>query len=508
MQAFLPILLIWFAVGQTTRGQRTILSVLSNDSMIDVRHIPQRLSLAGIPTSPKSDKVVAFLSAASIETLKFARCQIVPTSVSTVESDELCEYLHLAGHRMPGLSVACGEDAEVVKLGNRERRDPPTSRSTTTTTPWPMKQRSTTTTTPQPTTLQATITTPTQSITSPARVAPATQPPRPQGDDKLDDPRIHFQTLMRRMKMSDVRQLIKQYPRRNVTIAVIDDGVDFSDPGLAPLRSSFTMSDGRVIDGGWNYVNDSSTLSFDSYHGQFISRIIAAKMTNPYGMAGIASDNVRLLSLQIFEGKKTGSVGNLLKALDMAIDIGVDIISLSMGYRFTADSLGHSRQLMFTMRRAEERGIILVSGAGNDHQNAGRVYPCWFEGSNSICVASLSNDEVYNLSDFSNYGNRVDLAAFGEKMYAGPDGDGSLPLVSGTSFAAPMVTGAAAILLSMGAEPSVVKRLLLEGADHFDSPGRPLNPDGGVLNIFESVKDVIGTYSLRPIDKHTRSLRS
>ncbi|KAF4672049.1 Suppressor of the cold-sensitive snRNP bioproteinsis mutant brr1-1 [Perkinsus chesapeaki] len=463
MQSLLPTLLIWFAIGQTTRGQRTILSVLSNDSMIDVRHIPQRLSLAGIPTSPKSDKVVAFLSAASIETLRFAGCQIAPTSVSTVRSDELCDYLHLASHHMPHLSVACGEDAEVVELVNRERQH--SNQPTTTSTAQPTTPRSTTTTT--------------------------SQPPRPALDGELhvNDAHVRFQKHLARMKMGDVWDLVKQYPRRNVTVAVIDEGVDFTDPDLAHLRSTFTRSDGRVIDGGWNFVDNSSSLALDDYHGQYISRIIGAQANNSYGIVGVAPDHVRLVSLQASGINNTGTVIDVIEALDTAMDIGVDVVSLSMGFQFTNDSVISTVFLTFALRRAEDRGIIVVSAAGNDNTDAER------------------DEAAYNLSDYSNYGNRVDLAAFGDNIYAGPNAVGKHYLVSGTSFAAPMVTGAAAILLSMGAERSVVKRLLLEGADHFDSPGRPLNQAGGALNILESVKRVIGMYSLRPINEQALNLR-
>mmetsp|Transcript_17497 Transcript_17497/g.14868 ORF Transcript_17497/g.14868 Transcript_17497/m.14868 type:complete len:90 (-) Transcript_17497:28-297(-) len=86
-------------------------------------------------------------------------------------------------------------------------------------------------------------------------------------------------------------------------------------------------------------------------------------------------------------------------------------------------------------------------------------------------------------------------------MYLGTSSSGNHVTSSGTSYATPIVSGAVAILLSLGVDPLMVKRLLLAGADHFETPGRPIRHDGGALNILASVKRAISFYDLRPIPR-------
>mmetsp|Transcript_8576 Transcript_8576/g.10358 ORF Transcript_8576/g.10358 Transcript_8576/m.10358 type:complete len:119 (-) Transcript_8576:155-511(-) len=98
---------------------------------------------------------------------------------------------------------------------------------------------------------------------------------------------------------------------------------------------------------------------------------------------------------------------------------------------------------------------------------------------NSFCY---TNQRTKRRADLKGY--QTDIAAFGENIYAGTNGLGDDAYVSGTSFSAPIVSGAVAILLSLGVDPLMVKRLLLAGADHFETPGRPIRHDGGALNMY------------------------
>mmetsp|Transcript_8578 Transcript_8578/g.10363 ORF Transcript_8578/g.10363 Transcript_8578/m.10363 type:complete len:90 (+) Transcript_8578:208-477(+) len=83
--------------------------------------------------------------------------------------------------------------------------------------------------------------------------------------------------------------------RKNITVAVIDQGVDFSDPDMAPLKTAFVTSDGKVIDGGWNFFDNSPSLTVEGYHGQFVSRVLAARGNNSFGVVGVAPDHVTLV---------------------------------------------------------------------------------------------------------------------------------------------------------------------------------------------------------------------
>ncbi|KAF4661454.1 Suppressor of the cold-sensitive snRNP bioproteinsis mutant brr1-1 [Perkinsus chesapeaki] len=398
-------------------GQRTIVSVLENGSMVDIRSVPDRLARDGVPRTEEISNISEFLSTVLIKTLTFVEYQIVPTSVDSVSSAALCRYIQLAKYYLPKVSVECDPDIEVVEMGNRNRRATGLS----------------------------------------AQCAKL----------YVNDPDAHHQTHLERMQMPAVWDLIKQYPRRNVTIAVIDGGVDFTDPDLAPLRSSFTLSNGTVIDGGWNFVNNSATYHPGVYHGQYISRVAAARGNNSYGMIGVMPDHVNLIALQVLYNGK-GFTGAGLEAINVAIDIGVDVILISSTVPL---------QMARISRKARMHGIVTVFAAGNSNSVVSNPAIC----ANSLCVTSLENGESFFLSRFANYGRDVALAAFGEDIYVGLDAAGKHHWASGTSYSAPMVAGAAAILLSI------------------DTGGKYLHPVGGALNILASVKKAISMYNIRPL---------
>ncbi|KAF4657907.1 hypothetical protein FOL47_008245 [Perkinsus chesapeaki] len=214
-------------------------------------------------------------------------------------------------------------------------------------------------------------------------------------------------------------------------------------------------------------------------------------------MIGIAPDNVRLVSLQACDGARC-PLAYVLEAIDMAIDAGVDVVSWSVNYIFNSSSSVERSLLTRAWRQAQLHDMILVTPAGNDGVSAENHYPCWYGGYNTICVAALSGDVNYTLAEFSNYGERVDIAAFGENMYVGSDWLGHDQWSSGTSYATSVVSAAAAMILSLNVEPSMVKRILLTEAEVFETPGKHLRSHGGALNILWSIKRAIRMYKPRP----------
>ncbi|EER04116.1 hypothetical protein Pmar_PMAR025615 [Perkinsus marinus ATCC 50983] len=96
------------------------------------------------------------------------------------------------------------------------------------------------------------------------------------------------------------------------------------------------------------------------------------------------------------------------------------------------------------------------------------------------------------MAGFSNYGDNVDIAAYGSRIYTGAD-----RFSSGTSFACPIVSGAAAILLSMGVKPKYVAGILTHNVDRFGSPSRPMRKHAGALNPLKAVNMAIDYPILR-----------
>ncbi|KAF4659415.1 hypothetical protein FOL47_007591 [Perkinsus chesapeaki] len=424
------------AIGAAKDDDYTVLSILSGGSMVYVDTIPELLHKVGVEVD---GRIATLLSTANIKTLKFAECQIVPTSSGSVSNADLCDYLHGARRHLPDLQVTCGRNiaGEMTQL-----------------------------------------------------------------DDTLhvNDPDAYMQDYLRRMNMGEVWGLIQQYPRREVTVAVIDQGVNFSDPDMAPLRGTFTTSDGKVIDGGWNFQYGNSTLTLGFHHGQRVSRVLAARGNNSAGMVGVAPDHVRLVSLQI-----SGAMSQFLEALDMAIDLGVDVISMSLTYHMNGYSSSEKALLRTALLRAQQRNIVLVSSAGNDNMDAHDCYPCWYGGPSAICVTALNNDANNTLANFSNFGNRVDIAAFGTSIYSGSLVPGVHVWSSGASFATPMVSAGAAILLSLGVQPSRVKSILVSSTDPLQGSNKHIRPRSGALNILSSVQNAIQMYGLRTTNRNLRA---
>ncbi|EER15680.1 Thermitase, putative [Perkinsus marinus ATCC 50983] len=415
--------LIAASTSTNVYDSKTIVSVTSADAFVDVRDVPKRLEDAKVALKPE---MAAFLKTATIKTLKSSGLQVVATSEDTVSSDDLCAYLKDAASKLSGLDCECSPNF-------------------------------------------------------------ATKEEDTSNDLGVNDPNASSQRAFKRMNMQDVWRLSAPYARRTVAVAVMDSGLNFSDPEIAPYRGVFRKKSGGFIDGGWNFVNDSSNLTSVDQHGQACARIIAARKDNNKDMAGMSS-NVRLLSLKTQREDGFGSWVHMAEAMDMAVDIGVDVVSISLG-EFIPKSYG-DMVLAKAFKAAIDQNIIVVASSGNDGLRADTHYPCPLPG--VICVGALMDQDTLEMADFSNYGNYVDIAAYGTSIYVGNN-----ERWSGTSFACPIVSGAAAILLSMGVKPKYVAGILTHNVDRFNSPSRPMRKHAGALNPLKAVNMAIDYPILR-----------
>lgn len=270
-----------------------------------------------------------------------------------------------------------------------------------------------------------------------------------------------------------------------VTVGVIDTGIN-------PDLSEFSGK----LDGGFDYFLDSATMSDPEGHGSEVSSIIAAKK-NGSGMHGVAPKaNIRMYKIASSSGNLSGAAFS--KALDAVLADGVPIVNLSLSYgaenfRNIDDTVASYSEKLVNI---ESNGTLVVASTGNSgesnphfpalvpyvspaHLNDGTYtyaasgYTGNFdEDWSSAADGFLAVVSVHRDGDFSKFSNACGVAA--NWCLAAPGAlleatgkDGELTTVNGTSYAAPHVAGAAAVLKELF--PSLthnqIAQILLETAD-------------------------------------------
>jgi len=257
-------------------------------------------------------------------------------------------------------------------------------------------------------------------------------------------------------------------------VAILDAGFDLDHEDLADqywvntdeLEGNSADNDGNGFENdvrGWDFVDNDAVPAPETgegfsdtivSHGTVIAGIIGAAANNGLGITGI-NWNVSIMPLRVLDGTGSGSSTNVRRAIRYAVENGADVINLSLTFNATDDRLRE------TIAWAHEQGVVVVAAAGNGglDLNTQLVYPACFdvELHDNIVIGVASTDHQDTRSDFSNYGSRcVDIAAPGEHIFAAvyQEAGSSLHITSyatpweGTSIAAPMVSGAAALLRS------------------------------------------------------------
>lgn len=252
-----------------------------------------------------------------------------------------------------------------------------------------------------------------------------------------------------------------------IIVAVIDTGVDIAHPDL---RNNIWRNEAEFLgmpnqddDGngyvddifGYDFANDRPNGIDDHNHGTHCAGIIAAEL-NGFGAAGVAP-KVKIMPIKFLSANGSGTTENAINAIRYAIDNGADVISNSWG------GGGRSQFLDDVIQEAQNRGILVVAAAGNDSNDndSSATYPANYEGVISVAASNQSDELAY----FSNYGeSSVTIAAPGQNIYSTVMG-AEYRFFSGTSMAAPQVSGALALSLSLGnLSPAKTKAALCSSA--------------------------------------------
>jgi subtilisin family serine protease len=275
-----------------------------------------------------------------------------------------------------------------------------------------------------------------------------------------------------------------------VTVAVIDSGIDLQHPDLKPNlwtnsgeRAGNNRDDDRngYVDDvhGYDWTQHEGSPQDEDGHGSHSSGIVAAQGNDGVGTTGVAW-KARLMALRVLTANGDGDVSDAIKAYGYALRNGARFINVSWG----GDRFTRAERDMI----ADMPNVLVVASAGNtsESNDATPEYPCNHDLANIICVAASDRDD--SLADFSNFGTgNVDLAAPGVEI-ASTITRGEYSYESGTSMAAPHVTGAAALLLARAGNASSldIRRALLETVEPKpDMQGKVAT--GGRLNVANAV---------------------
>ncbi len=293
-----------------------------------------------------------------------------------------------------------------------------------------------------------------------------------------------------------------------VPVAILDTGVDYRHPDLAQNiwvnhgEPAAAASNGRDDDGngyiddlvGWDFVDGDSAPSDElTGHGTHVAGIAGARGNNGVGISGVQWV-ARLMALRVCDGGGGCNAADTVRAIDYAAANGARIVNMSFA------GTGESRAVGEAIARASQ--VLFVAAAGNDGVDVDRSprYPCDYELANVVCVGA--SDSSDRLAGFSNFGAAsVDLVAPGKNIhstYVNRHGSG-YSIFEGTSSAAPVVAGAAALVWATqpGLSAGEIRRRLLAGADRVAGvAGRVAS---GRLNLARSLG--LDPAGIRPITR-------
>ena len=253
-----------------------------------------------------------------------------------------------------------------------------------------------------------------------------------------------------------------------VIVAVIDTGVAYDHPDIAPHMWSNAKeipANGIDDDGngyvddvmGWDFVNGDADPYDDHYHGTHVSGIVL-------GLQEKTDRILKIMPLKFLSAGGWGSTGDAILAIDYAVRNGAKVLNNSWG------GGGFSYALRDAIVASYNANTVFVAAAGNSSVNIDDwpTYPPSYLIPNEISVAALDSGD--NLTWFSNYGpNGVHVGAPGQSIYSTlPKEQCNVPpcygYLSGTSMAAPYVSGMAAMMLAQNPDLMhlQVKQIIME----------------------------------------------
>jgi len=278
----------------------------------------------------------------------------------------------------------------------------------------------------------------------------------------------------------------------SIKIAVLDTGVSLAHPELKhALLPGFDFVD--IINGADKFIGDH--LGFDPVpkdevgHGSHVTGILCGKgIGMPMGVVPECKIiPVRVLGAMRQGNKKVGAglVDNINVAMKWAVDQGADVINMSLGVRhIDGEGLPHESVVDY----AKRKGVSIIAASGNDGTQ--QVY---YPGGHPYVITVGAADHSGEVAQFSTYGAHVDLIAPGADIYSSYLNQ-QYAFSSGTSHAAPFVSGAVAMLYAYAASKRKkildrqAKFILQHSSDKIGTRFKDRKSGFGMLNLQDALQ--------------------
>ncbi|KAB0443719.1 S8 family peptidase [Lysinibacillus fusiformis] len=293
--------------------------------------------------------------------------------------------------------------------------------------------------------------------------------------NKETDPKKQDMYHLNLLQMDQALALAGEH---DVTVAVIDSGVDFKHPDL---KSQVLTPYNAAAPANTSYPGD---------HGTHVAGIIAAAKDNGIGGHGI-NPQAKLLPIDVFNGKEGANDFIIAQGILYAIEQGVDVINMSLG------GYGESPLMQDAVQKAIDSGITIVAAAGNESTDE-YSFPASYEG----VISVGSTNDRNKLSSYSNYGPSVDVVAPGEDIYSTVHDEkkgSSFVKFSGTSMASPVVAGIVSLLKSKhpNLKPHEIEAILEITAQDLGKKGYDLTYGHGLVDPVKALQ-----FDLNKLPKH------
>lgn len=224
---------------------------------------------------------------------------------------------------------------------------------------------------------------------------------------------------------------------KNIKIAVLDTGIA-------------THQD-LEVESGVSFVEGVSSYIDDNGHGTQVAGIIAAQ-NNDFGVVGVAPKS-KIYAVKVMDHEGQGTYSQLLEGINWSIEKKINIISMSLGGKFNSEALQQA------VKKATERGAILIAAAGNG-EDLTEVYPSQYPEVVSVGATDQSREHInYSKS------TKIDLIAPGIDIFT-TSADGEYEDITGSSAAVPHVAGVAAVIWAQDRKLAgeKVKKMLFDSA--------------------------------------------